>query len=507
MPSKPSPQAGKPGLRTFIENQMQKSPSKSKCGQGTAAPSSGKVPPPISTDPIFQQYGPPFLTGEKGDTTLNNRAIAAKCAAVYKLKYDANAKCFESYNPSTGLWVRVDQLQVERALDHLIAKLAEAVDDKELVWHLTAAKLGSIIKTMRSHDIRVELVHTEGLVHAPNGIIDLRANKVGILAHDPKYPFKHSSNVPYDKDAKPSKFLNDFLGVALEASDISLLQKYCGSILLGPNTCHGILVIRGTPGGGKSTLVSIIEKIIGEANVAQLRTSHLSGRFETSAFIGKRLLVGKDVPGETLAEAGARMLKSLVGGDLMQAEIKFNPDKQSIRGDYHVMIVSNNNLRVALDGDKDAWARRLLVVDFKNPKPTHPIPDYASQLVAEEQSGILNWMIAGALAYRNEMKTHGRLQLTDGQKSRVENLLQDSDNVTEFVQHNLAPKEGGDVTSDELLLCYYKQCASRNWTPVASQTFFTRVPDLLAQLFKATRRNDIQREGKAVRGYKNLALV
>jgi len=64
-------------------------------------------------------------------------------------------------------------------------------------------------------------------------------------------------------------------------------------MLLGPNQCHGILIIRGTPGGGKSTLVSIVEKIIGENNVAHLRTSHLGGRFETSAFLCKRLLVAK----------------------------------------------------------------------------------------------------------------------------------------------------------------------------------------------------------------------
>jgi len=36
----------------------------------------------------------------------------------------------------------------------------------------------------------------------------------------------------------------------------------------------------------------------------------------------------------------------------MQAEIKFNPDKQPVRGDFHVIIVSNNNLRIALDGDR-----------------------------------------------------------------------------------------------------------------------------------------------------------
>ena len=78
---------------------------------------------------------------------------------------------------------------------------------------------------------------------------------------------------------------------------------------------------------------------------------------------------------------------------------------------------------------------------------------------------------------------------------------------TEFVKQAIVPKDGRDVTSEELLLCYYKKCERQKWTPVASQTFYTRVPDLLAQMFRTTRRNDIQREGRAVRGFKNVTLA
>jgi phage/plasmid-associated DNA primase len=223
--------------------------------------------------------------------------------------------------------------------------------------------------------------------------------------------------------------------------------------------------------------------------------------------LGKRLLVGKDVPGDTLAVSGARMLKSLVGGDLMQAEIKFNPDKQPVRGDFHVVIVSNNNLRIALDGDQEAWGRRLLVVDFKNPKPTQPIPNLAEKLVAAEAGGILNWLIEGALAYRAEMEKHGHLILTTEQQGRIATLLQDSDNVTEFVKNRLAARTGQDVTSEELLLGYHKACHAQNWTPVSMHQFQKRMPELMAQIFSTTRRNDIQREGKAARGFKNVVLV
>jgi phage/plasmid-associated DNA primase len=305
----------------------------------------------------------------------------------------------------------VDEVNVARELDNLLMELGTTYGHQDVVVRISAAKLSSICKMMRPHDVHVESEGTADLVHVRNGVAALNGSRPILLPHDAKYPFHASCGIMFDPKATCPKFLKNFLAPALDKSDIALWQKYSGSMLLGPNTCHGIMVVRGTPGGGKSTPLTITEKVLGEHYVAHFRTAHLGWRFEASAFLGKRLLVGKDVPGDTLAVSGARMLKSLIGGDLMQAEIKFNPDKQPVRGDYHGVIVSNNNLRIALDGDQEAWGRRLLVVDFKNPKPAKPIPNYAEKLVAAEASGILNWLITGALAYRAEMGKYGYLQL------------------------------------------------------------------------------------------------
>jgi len=81
-------------------------------------------------------------------------------------------------------------------------------------------------------------------------------------------------------------------------------------------------------------------------------------------------------------------------------------------------------------------------------------------VVAQEASGILNWLIAGALAYRSEMNQHGHLRLTDEQQGRVATLLENSDNVTEFVKQAVVPKAGHDVSCEELLLGYYKSATT-----------------------------------------------
>ena len=80
-------------------------------------------------------------------------------------------------------------------------------------------------------------------------------------------------------------------------------------MLVGGNAAQRILLIQGTPSGGKSTLIEKIEKIIGTQNVAQMRTQLLNQRFELQKYLGKTLLTGKDVGGDFLNTEGAEVLE------------------------------------------------------------------------------------------------------------------------------------------------------------------------------------------------------
>ncbi|MEI8287911.1 MAG: phage/plasmid primase, P4 family [Verrucomicrobiota bacterium] len=461
----------------------------------------------VNKNPVFAKYGEPFLVSDSGKVTLNERAIAVECATKNQVQYLPDTKTYERYDQDAGVWKLVHEKEVVKYLDDLLVELGKQDDQEEAVQRVGSAKLNSLCRMLQPLHINVKSEDLRGLVHVRNGVLDLKGSKSMLFKHNPKFGFKFASGVKYDPKAKCPKFIDQLLKPAIPDYDIELIQKYFGSALIGPNTSQHILIIRGRAGAGKGTLVSVMEKVLGEHYVADLRAKHLTGRFETSAFLGKRVLMGKDVPGDTLQERGARMLKSLVGGDLMQAEIKYNPTKQSIRGDYHVVLVANNNLRIALDGDEEAWGRRLIVVEYNNPKPAKIIPEFAKDLFEEEASGILNWLIDGAMEFRADLKkNHGKLSLNDEQTERINGMLHDSDSVLTFVDQRLKEVQKKDVSSDELLLGYFDLCKERKWTPVSSHLFQTRVPDLVAQKFQVCRRNDIMRDGKAVRGFKHISL-
>jgi len=292
--------------------------SKARVGNKALAGSeeneSEKILPNIEDDPVFSVYGPPFLAAPGDKVCLNERAVAVKCASDHLVRYNPTLKIYERYNACQGLWLTIHEVEVRRLFGDLLLKLGAAWDAVHFTQSLKNSQFNSLSKMIQPYQVDVASEETTGLLHVANGVLDLRGAKPKLLSHDAKYPFRVSSLINYDLAAKCPRFVKELLTSALVEVDISLAQKYFGSMLLGPNTCHGMLVLRGAAGGGKSTLVTIVEKILGEGQVAQLRAKHLGGRFETSAFIGKRVLVGKDVPGDTLSEKGARLLKSLTGG-------------------------------------------------------------------------------------------------------------------------------------------------------------------------------------------------
>jgi phage/plasmid-associated DNA primase len=290
------------------------------------------------------------------------------------------------------------------------------------------------------------------------------------------------------------------------AEDISLLQRFCGAVLLGPNRAQRFLVVHGSAAAGKSTFVSIVEKIIGVENVAHLRTEHLGGRFETHAYLGKTLIAAKDVAGDFLSSKGAKMIKALVGDDQLEAEQKFG-GKHRFRGDLQLIITSNCRLKLAFEDDEEAWRRRLLIVEFDRQVPANRVPNFADVLLHDEGEGILRWMIEGAVRHLAELQKCGDYELTEIQRGRINDVLLESKSPAEFVRIGLIKKAGADVTVEELKENYFRFCRDRGWQPFSERQFENALAELMLRHHGVHRRNDLMRGDKAVRGFKGVALL
>ncbi len=465
----------------------------------------------LAGERLIEEHGQPFTRSERGKLTLNSMYFVARFARAADVLFEPGENCFYVYHPATGLWRRqtVAALKIEFAED--LKEYASALppsDAAQLVNTRTERMLAGLVSLLQGHAEERDAFQREpGVVHVANGMLQVNSGPPWLRPFDAGYRSRNAAPVAYDPQADCPRFRAELLEAALEGDDISLVQRYAGACLLGRNLAQKILVLTGMAGAGKSTLVEIIERMLGVENVGQLRTEHLSERFEIARFVGKTLLCGKDVPGRFLEESGAYALKALVGHDLLDGERKGSNASFPIRGDFSVVITCNSRLRVKLDGDTEAWRRRLLIVKYERPKPERPERDFASALLAQEGPGILRWMVEGAQAHLAELEARGDFELTPRQKLRVNALLAESDSVREFIRRRVERHAGSDVSVHELVEAYTVFCDDMGWEPLSARRVENALVDAMQELCRAAKNNDILRGEKPKKGFSGVRII
>lgn len=457
---------------------------------------------------LVAEHGTPWHESKNGAITLNSPFFVAKYALEHRVLFEPEEGRFYDYGAERGLWIVESEDAIRWKLAADFKKVADDSKKASIEVKRTNAFLQGLVTMLKGCVEKREAFRREaGIIHLQNGMLDVRARPPSLAPFCADYFSRNQIPVELVEGAKCPVFLETLIAGGIKnRDDIDLLQRWAGQLLLGHNLTQKILILTGTAGGGKSTLMNVLSRVVGPSNVAGLRTEHLHQRFELWNYVGKTFLVGADVPGNFLMTEGAHVLKALVGKDVLTAEKK-NGESVTIIGDFNIGLTSNSRLKVKLDGDTDAWRRRVLIVNYELPPPARPNPRFLEELLASESSGILNWMVEGAMKLLAEIEEHGRMRLTDGQKERVDSLLAESDSIREFVRKGVAAGDGVDVTGAELITAYVRFCESRGWNPLPTRKVEAALPDALLEVHRVSKRNDISRDGKNQRGYHGLRIL
>ena len=197
-------------------------------------------------------------------------------------------------------------------------------------------------------------------------------------------------------------------------------------------------------------------------------------------------------------------MKALVGGDIMDAEQKGEKGCFPIEGTYCVVITSNSRLRVRLEGDPEAWRRRLLIVRCEAPPVEKKIPDFGLYLIQTEGSGILNWALQGLADLFRDVETVGDIVLTPRQRGIVDALLTESDSLGHYLQDRVVKDAAGDLTVEEIVAGYLQHCPMKGWVPIPTTLIQRRLEERMLELFQTAKSNSIERGGICCRGFRNV---
>ncbi|AUN38635.1 phage/plasmid primase, P4 family [Tsukamurella tyrosinosolvens] len=181
------------------------------------------------------------------------------------------------------------------------------------------------------------------------------------------------------------------------------LQKSYGQALFGLQEEHLVLVLEGQGGNGKGGVVDVLTAVFGDY-AATLQTSvfTLAGMNNHSTDLmplrGARFATADEVPPQQL---NIDRVKKFSGGGRGSARL-CGQDQTEWDLSHTLCLMTNNRLQWPPSA-MQAMRRRLRVIKFEVAfgEPGFPpiIPGLAAAIVAEESSGVLNWLLEGWAMY------------------------------------------------------------------------------------------------------------
>ena len=257
------------------------------------------------------------------------------------------------------------------------------------------------------------------MVNCANGVLDVLEEK--LLDKSPDYLFKHCIRANYLPGSKCPKFMEYVEHITGGDKELKhLLRVILGYLCSHYNNAKLAILVYGIPHTGKSVLLSVIERIIGEEYVAHTDLAMLQKQEYVANLSGKLINVAPDLKNEVLRDLG--FFKSLVSHDDQVDARSLYGDPQKVKGETK-MVFSSNHL-LSFDAslgvyDIEATFNRLLYFPFQNkPISREKENKHLSDEIFEEKDAIFTWAMKGLKDYVENNESFPECELSKELKER-----------------------------------------------------------------------------------------
>ena len=304
------------------------------------------------------------------------------------------------------------------------------------------------------------------IVNVKNGLLNIFTRE--LMPHTPNFVSLIQFPVEYDPEAKCpiwDQCLEDWMAGNEKEEKKLLLQQYSGYCLSSSMQYDKALFLVGDGGNGKSTFVDTIARIIGHDATSHIDLESLYGQYGMHGLIGKRLNIIEEVHGNYYQ---SNKLKKLISGETVTIDIKYKP-QFTFRPQAKFIFAVNMMPRV--DDTSTATERRICAVHFKNNFRNNPNVQLRSNmgLLAQELSGILNWMLDGV----EKLSNNRGFIITNEQIRMLDEYRQENSSVEGFIAECLEFVEGEAIEARELYE-YYKQWCQKDGRKFKANIAFTK---------------------------------
>lgn len=267
---------------------------------------------------------------------------------------------------------------------------------------------------------------------------------------------------------KPSPVLEKFLKFISgnNKDKLTLIFEMIGLCLVKKEIMEKFFVLVGEKGAnGKSTLLEIIENILGSENVSNVDLGELgSDEYAAYELYSKLANIGDDLKGTALKESGT--IKTMTSGKWLSVKVKYKP-RFKFRN-YATMIYAANNIPITYDKSGGLY-RRFVIISFNNSVPVgERDPFLVDKLTKMDYQYLLRRAIKAVARVINENQL---TQLPESEKL-LNKYKEKNSSVLIFLQENGIDVEAIDHYPVRELFADYKEfCNEGSYKTLQKQIF------------------------------------
>lgn len=292
--------------------------------------------------------------------------------------------------------------------------------------------------------------------------------------------------------------------------DPSLIDRIweCIGYALVPDTkAKAFILLQGVPDSGKSLLGSVIAALVDEDLVTSLDISGMGERFAPGELVGKQLCLSLDMPSGTLDSKAVSVFKNLTGGDVVTADVKYQP-RIKFRCPCTFIMATNHAL---LTRDHDpALMRRAVTIPFRvSVEKDAQRHDLKAAILRERDSIVYRALQAYQRLRQKSYRFSGHFEpneVTFGEGSAQDNI---TDLLWAFCRSHCIKAPNSFVSTAILYEAFY-QSTGIQWTTGLNR-FSAELFYCLTALFPGSVQKDRRRtkgsSSNPERGFSGIALV
>jgi putative DNA primase/helicase len=310
------------------------------------------------------------------------------------------------------------------------------------------------------------------LLNVENGTINLRTGE--LLPHRQEDMITKIAKVQYDRNAdcpKWKQFIREIMGY--KGDLIAFLQTAAGWAISGDISEQSMFILYGTGANGKSTFLNVVMRILGDYAITTYAETFMKRNNDTTTNDIARLRGTRFVT-TTETEQGKRLsehlIKQATGNDQLTARFLYGEHFNFVPT-FKIFMASNHK-PVIKGTDHGIW-RRIKLIPFTTTISEENMDKSLEQKLMEEKSGILNWLIEGALRWQKEGLNTPSIVLNATDEYRGE-----MDVIGNFIRERCIQKPGAMIRARELFRVYQEWCDENNEQATSERMFGLRMKEL-----------------------------